>query len=739
MTLQEFITKFNVKLNKQQLEAVQSVEKPTLLLAVPGSGKTTVLVTRLGYMIYCMGIRPEEILTVTYTVAATNDMRKRFASIFGDKLAARLEFRTINGICAKIIGYCEICVGKKAFDLLTDEGYKTKLLSAIYTELVHQYPTESDLKNISTLITYIKNMQLSKEEIDKAGNEQDIPLLKIYSAYCDEMKKQSLMDYDDQMVYALTMLKVSPQILEYFQKMYKYICVDEAQDTSKIQHQIIALLASKYKKVFMVGDEDQSIYGFRAAYPEALLSFEKNYKDANVLLMEENFRSNAKIVDAADKFIQKNKFRHEKHMKAFRESGTEIQKIHLKNRRAQYSYLAKVAENTDVETAVLYRDNESIIPVVDLLERKGIAYRIKNADLTFFSHRVVMDIKNIIRFAMEPTNTEIFMQMFYKINTYMSKAVATQVCKISQERGITILDAAIDYGDVPAGTRKSVKSMQTHLKRMLEESGGKAIYRIIHSMGYKEYLDRSNIKDSKLSIIQAIAYNEPSALALINRLDELAMLIKEKPYDNGCKFILSTIHSSKGLEYDKVYIMDAVDGIFPENVIANYETCKAKGEEAKEYEEERRLYYVGVTRAKNELCIFEFDDGSTFTNELLGLKTSENTGCSFVEAKMSNLRDLSNFSIDYKEKISKKSQAYKNSIDLTKPISYQKTEAKQKKVTESEYADKIEEIYLTGTIVHKKYGLGKVLKISGDLLKIEFEGKITKCKLKFMMEHNLIE
>ena len=354
MTLQEFITKFNVKLNKQQLEAVQSVEKPTLLLAVPGSGKTTVLVTRLGYMIYCMGIRPEEILTVTYTVAATNDMRKRFAAIFGVELAKRLEFRTINGICAKIIGYYGRCVGKKAFDLVTDESYKIKLLSAIYTELIHQYPTESDLKNISTLITYIKNMQLSKEEIDKVGNEQDIPLLKIYSAYCDEMKKQSLMDYDDQMVYALTMLKVSPQILEYFQEMYKYICVDEAQDTSKIQHQIIALLASKYKKVFMVGDEDQSIYGFRAAYPEALLSFEKNYKDANVLLMEENFRSNAKIVTAADRFIQKNKFRHEKHMKAFREAGAYIQKIHLKNRRSQYTYLTKVAENTDTETAVLY-------------------------------------------------------------------------------------------------------------------------------------------------------------------------------------------------------------------------------------------------------------------------------------------------------------------------------------------------------------------------------------------------
>ena len=725
MTLQEFITKFNINLNKQQLEAVQSVEKPTLLLAVPGSGKTTVLITRLGYMIYCLGIRPEEILTVTYTVAATNDMRNRFATIFGDELVARLEFRTINGICAKIIGYYGRCVGKKPFELVTDEGYKTKLLSAIYTEVVRQYPTESDLKNISTLITYIKNMQLSKNEINKLGKEQDIPLLDIYNAYCEQMKRQSLMDYDDQMVYALTMLKVSSQILGYFQEMYKYICVDEAQDTSKIQHQIIAVLANKYKKIFMVEDEDQSIYGFRAAYPEALLSFEKNYADANVLLMEENFRSNAKIVDAADGFIQKNKLRHEKHMKAFREAGTDIQKIHLKNRRAQYTYLAKVAENTEVETAVLYRDNESIIPVVDLLERKGISYRIKNADLTFFTHRVVMDIKNIIRFAMEPANTEIFMQIYYKISTYMSKLVAIEACRISQEKEITILDAALDYGKIPAGTRKSVKAIQTHLNRILEEDGGKAIYRIIHFMGYQDYLEKANIKDSKLSIIKAIAYNEPSVLALISRLDELATLIKEKPYDSECKFILSTIHSSKGLEYDKVYIMDAVDGIFPENVIANYEKRKAKDEESKEYEEERRLYYVGVTRAKNELCIFEFDEGSTFTNELLGIENKKSRNLNNIYAG-TNVSSSGNRS---------KSAHYKRSVS----ISYQKAETKRKTVTESEYADKIEEIYLTGTITHKKYGLGRVIKMSGDLLEIEFEGKVAKCKLKFMMEHSLIE
>ena len=156
---------------------------------------------------------------------------------------------------------------------------------------------------------------------------------------------------------------------------------------------------------------------------------------------------------------------------------------------------------------------------------------------------------------------------------------------------------------------------------------------------------------------------------------------------------------------------------------------QSKGEEAKEYEEERRLYYVGVTRAKNELCIFEFDDGSTFTNELLGIENKNSANSSDIYGIPGRLSTRS----------MSKSSSYKNSIDLTKPTSYQKTETKRKKITESEYADKIEEIYLTGTVMHKKYGLGKVLKISGDLLEIEFDGRVTKCKLKFMMEHSLIE
>ena len=656
MTFEEFKNRYHITFTEQQLKAVQSVEGPTLLLAVPGSGKTTVLVARLGYMIYCCGIAPENILTVTYTVAATKDMSRRFAQVFGEELSQRLEFRTINGICAKIIQYYGKCVGKKAFDLVTDEGFKAKLFSQIYQQVKREYPTESDLQTIGTMITYIKNMQLSKEEILQLEEEQELPLFQIYEAYCREMRNQSLMDYDDQMVYAYTMLRTNPEVRGYFQDMYRYICVDEAQDTSKIQHAIIALLAQRDKNLFMVGDEDQSIYGFRAAYPEALLDFEKVYPSAKMLLMEDNFRSNAKIVRAADGFIQKNELRHEKHMKPTRPAATDIRTISMKSRKSQYMYLAKVAEQCETETAVLYRDNESILPVVDLLERRGISYRIRNADLSFFSHKIVVDIQNIIHFAENPKDTDLFLQIYYKIGTFMNKAAAVEACQISAERDLPVLDAALRFCSIPAGTQRSCKSMQTHLEGLLSDNADRALYRIINFMGYAAYLERMNYDDRKLEILKAIALNEISAPRLVERLQELAGLIREKEPDWNSKFILSTIHSSKGLEYDTVYLMDAMDGIFPETVLRNRR--QADPEEIAQYEEERRLYYVGVTRAKNKLNIFTFQGKNTFTDELLGKKNP--TDVSMGQAKTTPRVSLKDTSTSYAKTSRKQTAAIKS-------------------------------------------------------------------------------
>ena len=615
MDWNEFVNTFPIQLNQQQQEAVQSTEGAVLLLAVPGSGKTTVLVTRLGYMIYCRNIHPESILTVTYTVVATKDMSKRFADRFGEEMAEKLEFRTINGICAKIIQYYGRKIGKTPFELVKEEKNTTGMLVKICQEHGMGYPTESDLKNVRTMITYIKNMLLNDKEIQKLEEESDIRIRGIYQAYCSQMREKKWMDYDDQMLYAYKMLRMDSRLLEHFQNLYPYICVDEAQDTSKIQHAIIALLAAKSENLFMVGDEDQSIYGFRAAYPEALLDFEKDHPGARVLLMEENFRSNAKIVSAADKFIQKNTMRHEKHMKATREAGADIRKISLKSRKAQYVYLMKIAQECSTETAVLYRDNECAIPLIDLLERKHIPYRMRNAELSFFTHRTVLDIQNIIRFAMNPKDTELFMQIYYRLKLFFRKEDALNYTNISKEKDIPVWDAILQYGNLEEYQQNHVRSLRRQMKKLLDMTGDKAVDQILVYMGYQDYLKKMGMNANKLEIVKMIGSREDSPEKLLERLKELERIIREKKEERECRFILSTMHASKGLEYDTVYLLDVVDGILPEKVLTSMNT--ASKEEIGAYEEERRLFYVGVTRAKNQLNIFATGKPSRFCNELL--------------------------------------------------------------------------------------------------------------------------
>lgn len=622
LTLDEFIKEFHIMLNDQQLAAVQAIEEPTLLLAVPGSGKTTVLVTRIGYMVYCKGIAPEEILVVTYNVAAKSDMQRRCKKMFGEDLSMRVEFRTINGICAKAIAMYSRMVGKQAFELLSDEGEKARILAGIYQRIEHGFPSENDLSDLATRITYIKNRMLSKEEIARLNAECDYDLAKIYEAYRREMRARSLMDFDDQLVYAYTMFRSAPALLDAFWDRYSYIMVDEAQDTSKIQHAIIELLAGREHHLFMVGDEDQSIYGFRAAYPEALLSFEDRYPGARVLLMETNYRSDAGIVAAADAFIRQNSLRHEKHMRPWHQEAGTIRTIDIARRKGQYGYLLKVARNLmekDAEdqktTAVLYRDNESALPLIDLLEKQEIPYRIKNAEISFFSHRIVNDIRNIILFATDTTNTELFLQIYYKLQFFIKKADAEAICAQAKREEISVFDAALSYygeGDWTAG---KVKAMRTHMANMMREPADKALFRILNPMGYLDYVERSRLKNTKTEILQMLAQGERSPLALVERLDALAEILRNKEDDKEAKLVLSTIHSSKGLEYDTVYLLDVADGIFPETVLTSYRS--ADKEEIAAYEEERRLFYVGVTRAKENLILFHAKTKSTFLEQFL--------------------------------------------------------------------------------------------------------------------------
>lgn len=742
MEWKEFETTFSVKLNQQQKEAVQSTKGPVLLLAVPGSGKTTVLVTRLGYMIYCKNIPPESILTVTYTVAATKDMSERFAVRFGEDMAKRLEFRTINGICARIIQYYGRRIGKTPFELVKDEKATTGMLIRICQDHGMGYPTESDLKNVRTLLTYIKNMMLNEEELQKLEEESDIRIAGIYREYCRQMREQKLMDYDDQMLYAYNILRKDLGVLAYFQNRYPYICVDEAQDTSKIQHAIIALLAAGTGNLFMVGDEDQSIYGFRAAYPEALLSFEKKHSGAKVLLMEENFRSNAKIVEAADKFIQKNTLRHEKHMRAAREAGADIREISLKSRKAQYVYLMKAAQKCTTgmagmsgseehrgradasvtETAVLYRDNECAIPLIDLLERKNIPYRMRNADLSFFTHRTVLDVQNIIRFAMDPKDTELFMQIYYRLKLFFNKKDALRYAQISQEKDMEVLDAALKYGNLEKYQEDNIRNLKRQMVRILNMPGDEVVNQILTYMGYQDYLKKMGMNANKLETVKLIGSRVESPEKLLERLEELRTIIQEKVSDKDCPFILSTMHASKGLEYDTVYLLDVMDGILPEKVLANPRT--ASKEELETYEEERRLFYVGVTRAKNQLNVFTTNKPSKFCSELLGKRNLREN----QQKEYAGIKKWGDYSPagTYGIKGNGMYHGYGTGHGFQKQPgkSYQ------------ELADALGE----GMIVkHKKFGEGVVVDMESEHIRIQFGDNVKNMDLKVLARLGMLE
>ncbi len=709
MNWTEFEQQYANKLTEQQKRAVQKVNGPVLLLAVPGSGKTTVLVTRLGYMALCRGIEPEKVLTVTYTVAATKDLAARCASYFGEELAQRFEFRTINGICAKIIQYYGRQYGRSPFSLASDEKQTAALLSAIYQETEHAYPTENDLQNVRTLISYIKNSMLTTDEIKKLEEELEDPLhlTQIYQRYRQGMRERRQMDYDDQMVYAYQMLRRHPELLAYFQRQYPYLCVDEAQDTSKIQHAILALLASRTENLFLVGDEDQSIYGFRAAYPQALLQFEEQHPGAEVLLMEENFRSTADIVNAANRFIQKNVFRHPKNMKAVRTERAAVREIAAGSRGTQYRYLAKVAEtcarsSEPQRIAVLYRDNECALPLVDLLERNGTPYRMRQMDMAFFTHRTVLGIIQIFKLAVNPYDTEAFLQVYYKIGTYIKKADAQRIAKISAARDIPVLDAALEYGELNAHTAASTKSVRTHLRNMLTERADKALYRVTEYLGYRDHLIRSGSKgESKLEILRILASREATPAEFLDRLDYLKQQISEKTTPTGSSILLSTIHASKGLEYDTVYLLDVIDGILPESVPADPKT--ASRQELETYEEERRLFYVGMTRAKDQLYLFTTNRNSIFCEELFG----------------------------------KAAKKQRTDAPKRKPQSIDpQADAAQR----AELCRQFREQFDVGDIViHFKFGEGVILKITEKQVTIQFADKLRKLDLYLTAQKKLLQ
>lgn len=621
LTVDTFIDKYNYhNLDAQQKEAVGTTEGPILLLAVPGSGKTTTLLARLGFLVYGKEIPPEKILTCTYTVAATNEMRARFRAKFGDEMADKMEFRTINGVCARIIRMYER-QGHQAFDLVQD-GVRNQILRKAWMSDGHGFPTEFELRSMSKTITYIKNQMIKPDQVNKiefSTSDGKISIGPIYRKYQEVMRQNHWMDYDDQMVYARIILLQNPGILQRLQDMYWYFCVDEAQDTSKIQHQIIRILAQKSRNLLMVGDEDQSIYGFRAACPEALMNFENDWTDAKVLFMEQNYRSTPQIVSISDKFIKQNHKRRDKKMHAIHGSGKKIEFEPCSSRLQQYERLTQIAEEVNAagkQTAVLYRNNDTILPIVDELTRKGIPYQAKGVDGLFFTHKITLDICAFFRFILHPDDRDAFLLIYSKMSLFMKRSIAQ--LEIGGN-GIDVLDAYLKQPDniVPAHLKDTIKERKKQFEKMRKRDDPTfAITCICKDMGYRDYLDQNESDTFRLDILSMLAKKEKNITDFLNRLDELREIIRSGGSDPSASFILSTIHSSKGLEYDRVILADVVEGVMPDDV----SKCSDPKRRESKLEEDRRLFYVGMTRAKKELIIMDIKrEASSFVFDLKNL------------------------------------------------------------------------------------------------------------------------
>lgn len=608
----KFREKYNITLNKQQERAMLAIEGSVLLLAVPGSGKTTVLVSRLGHMVINKNIAPENILAITYSNQAADEMRSRFSDQFGAHIGKRIDFRTINSLALKV--YWDYCRKKrKQTRALIQDKDRRALIAQIYKKYNDEFAAESDIQNLSTAIECIKNMMLSDEQIVELESELQ-HLNAMFQDYQQYLKDKMLMDFDDQMVFALWILENDTDILNSLRNQYKYISVDEAQDTSKIQHAIIKLLAEG-NSLFMVGDEDQSIYGFRGAYPRALLNFRYDYKNPYILRMERNYRSTKQIVDKAQGFISKNKGRYEKNMVAERGEGSEVHLVSVNSKEEQYMHLLNVAKNTTFDTAFLYRDNESAVVLVDLLTRNGIPFQHRKSEMNFFGNKVVKDIVAYLTLAIDEFNWRAFEQICNKGIIYLKKQQKEYAIKGCKYRHISVYDALEEQMQY---VERQYQHRAGNFKMVMKAFGAvttsKAIEGLL-SAGYGKYLEEERLDVGKVDILQILAKQEPDIEKFLLRLKELEQIMQQElSASDDNKVILSTIHTSKGLEYDTVYMVDVYDGRFPSsrpNILSRSK------DNANSEQEERRLFYVGITRAKNDLYLFEIkNQPSQYVDEM---------------------------------------------------------------------------------------------------------------------------
>lgn len=583
--------------NEAQTKAICHKNGPAMVLAGPGSGKTLVITRRVEYLIKKYGVRPEQILVITFTKAAAKEMRERFAKITKDDRFP-VTFGTFHGIYYGILKWAYRMNASNIFS----EEEKMMLLREVIAGMELEIEDEKEfLQGIASEIGQIKNNRLSLEEYE-SSNCSDQMFRQIYEEYERRRKLLKKIDFDDMLVLCYELFQKRPDILQMCQKKFQYILIDEFQDINQVQYDVIRMLALPENNLFIVGDDDQSIYRFRGARPEIMLGFSKDYPNAKSIILDVNYRSTKAVVSAARRVIERNKNRYQKEIITVNEQGdnVHIQEVRHLVEESHYvrEQIAKaVAAGTEPsQIAVLYRTNTEPRALVETFMEYHIPFQMKEHLPNLYEHFIGRDFQAYMRMALGGRDRGDFLMIMNRPNRYIGRD--------SVDRGEISFENLRKYYMEKDWMVDRIDQLEVDLKVISRMTPYAAIQYIRKSVGYDLFLNEYAIKRKmKLEDLQELIREmEERAkefktieewFAHIEKYTEELRLQAVTRTENRNAVSLMTFHAAKGLEYDTVFIIGANEDVTPYK----------KAELPEEMEEERRMFYVAMTRAKKHLTI----------------------------------------------------------------------------------------------------------------------------------------
>ncbi len=622
----------NKQMNQAQQQAVLHKDGPMLVLAGPGSGKTLVITERTMYLTTQVGIPEEQILVITFTKAAANEMKERFLKI-RNTLQTKVNFGTFHAVFFTIL--------KHAYHLNAGNIIRDDVRFQFMKEIIHQYGLEYDDEKefISDLFSEISLVKGSRMEIANYYSLScaDEVFRSIYNAYCRRLSGANLIDFDDMLLLCYELLIQREDILKLWQKKFSYILIDEFQDINSVQYDIIRMLALPENNLFIVGDDDQSIYRFRGARPEIMLNFPLDYPGCRQVLLDRNYRSTPAILQAAKKLVRHNKQRFEKQVLAAKQTGREITIRHFNTLTEENNGLAQEILRLNKEglplshMAILVRTSLGSGSMLHKLMEYNIPFVMKDTLPNLFDHWIASDVIAYIKLAMGRTDRSLYLQIINRPKRYVSRECF--------DRPEVDFEEVKDYYEDKDWMLERLTQFEYDLGLLDGMNPYGAVNYIRRGIGYedylKEYAQQRKIREEELMDIldelQESARDFRTYEQWFGHMDEYREELKRQANDarqhKGDGVTIATMHSSKGLEFEAVFLVDANEGISPHK--------KAVLEE--DLEEERRLFYVAMTRAMEYLYIFsarerynKISEWSRFIDEIRETEDKErpDSGCS---------------------------------------------------------------------------------------------------------------